>query len=252
VEYSVINDGWIKIPAEDFSVKSVGTKQGRLLIGLNQLFIRLAGKNILIDTGLGDKRDFTELGLIDYQRPRMLLHGLHDIGIEPEDIDIVILTHLHYDHSGGCTARLEDGSLAKTFTNALYYVQEKELEFAFNPDSGYQNDYDPDDFKLLVDSGQLIVINGECKVVSGLSVCLAPGHSPGHQVVIATEGGETVFFPGDLIPVREHANLTISTKYDQNKNDLLWHRKIWLEKAIANKWKCVFCHAVKDQIDILS
>jgi len=252
VEYSVINDGWIKIPAEDFPIKSVGTKSDRLLIGLNQLYIRIAGKDILIDTGLGNKRDFTELGLIDYQRPRMLLHGLYDIGIEPEDIDIVILTHLHYDHSGGCTYRLEDGSLAKTFTNALYYVQEKELEFAFNPDSGYQNDYDPDDFKLLVDSGQLIVINGECEVVSGLSVYLAPGHSPGHQVVLATENNETVFFSGDLIPVREHANLTISTSYDLDKETLLKTRYIWLQKAVAHKWKCVFCHAVNDQIETLS
>jgi len=249
VEYYVINDGWIKIPADDFPL---GEGSNRLLLGVNQLFIRLAGKNILIDTGLGDKCDFTEIGLIDYQRPRMLLKGLNDIGVKPEDIDIVILTHLHYDHSGGCTARLEGESLAKTFTNALYYVQEIELEYARNPGESSKDDYCSDDYELLVQSGQIVIVNGDSVILPGLNVWLAPGHTPGHQVVTATDDGETVFFAGDLIPVREHANLIISTKYDLDKKTLFKTRSKWLEKAVASKWKCVFCHAVNDQVDTLS
>ncbi|MCF7809847.1 MBL fold metallo-hydrolase [bacterium] len=251
MEYHIINDGWIKIPADDFPVKSVGIKSDRLFLGLNQLFIRLAGKNVLIDTGLGNKRDYTKLGLMDYQLPRMLIQQLNKLDVKPENIDIVALTHLHYDHSGGCTHRLEDGSLAKTFTNALYYVQEKELEIALDQNYEHSIDYDRDDVRLLIDSGQLITVNGDQEIIPGLSVYHTPGHCPGHQIVIATENKETVFFPGDLIPVKEHANLSETTKYDYDKDELIKHRSKWLDLAKKNMWECVFCHGVNSTIDVL-
>ncbi|MDP8238251.1 MAG: MBL fold metallo-hydrolase [Candidatus Hatepunaea meridiana] len=223
-----------------------------MLIGLNQLFLRISGKNVLIDTGLGDKFDFTERGLLDYQHPRRLFTELAELNIDPDDIDIVVLTHLHFDHSGGGT-RLEDGlKLAPSFTNALYYIQRREVDFARSSDPSVKNDYNPDDFEPLFESGQIVMIDGDAQVVPGLSLSLCPGHSPGHQVVIAEGKLATIFFPGDLCSVREHANLQLTTSYDLDVLTLLKERKKWLSRASAGKWQTVFSHAIRNPVGIIS
>jgi len=249
LEYHVINDGWIKIPAEDFPLhKGYGVRDDRVLLAVNQLFLRISGKNVLIDTGLGDKRDYTELGLLDYQRPRQLLTKLIDFGLKPGDIDIVILSHLHYDHSGGGTHHSEDGKLAPTFTNALYYVQRLEIEYAKSLNSADCDGYDPDDYEPLIDTDQLVMLDGDDEILAGLSVGLAPGHSPGHQVVIAEMGQDTLFFSGDLFSVKEHANLDVVTKHDLNTEILLNEKRKWLSKAVDGKWRCVFCHSIRNPV----
>ncbi len=249
MEYHVINDGWIKISAEDFPLhKDYSTREDRVLLAVNQLFLRISGKNVLIDVGLGDKRDYTKLGLLDYQRPRRLLTELAGIGIKPEDIDIIVLTHLHYDHSGGGTYHSEDGKLAPTFTNALYYVQRLELEYAKSLDSADCDGYDSDDYEPLIDTDRLVMLDGGDEIVNGLSVGLAPGHSPGHQVVIVQMGQDTLFFSGDLFSVVEHANLEVVTKHDLNAEILLNEKQKWLTRAADGKWKCVFCHSIRDVI----
>jgi len=245
LKYNIIRDGWIKIPADSFPLDSGEINGNRLLIGLNQLFIRISGKNILIDAGLGNKCDFTDLGLLDYQKPRELLHELSKIGIKPNDIDIVLLTHLHYDHAGGCTF-LDAGKLAPTFTNALYYIQERELEYARSLDSPDRCGYYPDDYEPLTASGRLVMLDGDSEVIPGLSVGLAPGHSPGHQVVIIQSGSETVFFSGDLFSVVEHTNLEVVTEHDLDTKELLKARRKWIALAHENRWECIFCHAVRD------
>lgn len=249
MEYHVINDGWIKIPAEDFPLQKGGTiKTDRILLAVNQLFLRISGKNVLIDAGLGDKRDFTKLGLLDYQQPRRLLNELAKIGIQPDDINIVVLTHLHYDHSGGGTTIKRDGMLAPTFTNALYYVQRREVEYASSLEPPDCNGYVVEDYKPLIDSEQLVMLDGEDEIINGLSVGLAPGHSPGHQVVRAEMKQDTFFFAGDLFSVIEHANLEVVTKHDLDAEVLLDERRKWLTKAVDGRWRIVFCHDVRNPL----
>ncbi len=246
--YKVINDGWMKIPSDGFPVSWSSANSNRLLIGLNQLLVRINGKNILIDTGIGTKYSASQLGLIDYQTPRRLIDELSAEGLQPVDIDIVILTHLHYDHSGGGTRYNDDGRLASTFTNALYYIQERELRFAQNPDADRKDDYRLDDVEPLISSGQLVVIDGDKEIVDGVTVYFAPGHSPGHQVVLIQSNGITLFFQGDLFSTKDHANLSVITDYDHNPEQLLTERRKWLERTVANQWECLFCHAIRNPV----
>ena len=251
MDYTVLEDGWIKVDAVDFPLIGMTGGNRRLLIGLNQLFVRIGGKNVLIDTGLGDKWKLSQISLQGFYYPRRMIGQLADFGVQPDDVDVVIFTHLHYDHSGGGTYRKEDSILAPTFTNALYYVQERELNFARNPDPDRRDDYKFEDFDPLDISGQLVKIDGDAEILPGLTVHLASGHSPGHQVVLIRDSSANLFFPGDLFSVQDHANLTVTTEYDYDPVLLLSERRKWLTKAVNNKWQCVFCHAVNNPIGII-
>ncbi len=216
------------------------------MLGLNQLLIRKDGKYLLLDTGLGEKWQPDEIGLLDFEEPRRLLTELEKVGVGVSDIDIVILTHLHYDHSGGVTQRTPS-SLAPTFTNALYYVQETELSYAQRPQLRHKDDYRKEDFEPIIASGQLVAVNGAQTIIPGVEVHLAPGHSPGHQVVVV-KGDETLLFQGDLFAVPEHANLSVFTSFDVDEETLKETRSEWIGRAKSNEWKCVFCHAVRNPV----
>ena len=250
-EYHVLSDGWIKIDRTDFAVGLTNVRPVRLLVGLNQLLLKIAGKVVLIDTGLGTKWRPDQVGLLDYEQPRQLLTAMESLGITPDQVDLVILSHLHYDHSGGGTTRVGE-MIAPTFENAVYYVQLDELVFARNPPPEKVDDYRLQDFDPLIATGQLISLQGESEIIPGLFVAPAPGHTPGHQAVIAHFGKETVFFPGDLISTRAHANQRISMVYDEDRSTVLAERGRWLARAREGHWKVVYCHAYRDPIGTLS
>jgi glyoxylase-like metal-dependent hydrolase (beta-lactamase superfamily II) len=247
-EFRVISDGWMKIDRTDFTVGLSNVRDARLFIGLNQLLVRTAGKNVLVDAGLGNKWRPEDVGLIGFQRPRGLLTALEDAGVSQEDIDAVIYTHLHYDHSGGGTCRKEDNSIAPTFTNAVYYVQRNEVEFAFEQIKKGSDDYRIEDLQPLQSSGQLVELEGQHEILPGVHLYPAPGHTPGHQVVVFELPSGKVFFPGDLISTRAHANLKVTMTYDSDRDVLLAERNKWLKVARNGGWQTVLCHAVRDAV----
>ncbi len=250
-EYHVIADGWIKIDRKDYAVGSSGSPKGRMLLGLNQLLLFIEGKHILIDTGLGSKWEQEELGLLDYQRPRGLISELAKLNVHPDEIDIVILTHLHYDHSGGATYRVAD-RVAPSFPNAVYYVNYEELQIASNPTPEKKSDYRQEDFFPLLERGILKSVTGNYEVVPGVTLYHAPGHSPGHQVVKIELADETLLFAGDLISTRSHANLQVTMVYDDDRETIFHHRQIWIQSAIRDRWKVVFCHAIRNPVGTIN
>jgi len=247
-EYRILRDGWLKIVRADFSVGLSLVRDARMLIGLNQLLFKSGGRIVLVDTGLGSKWSRDEIGLLDYEQPRRMSEDLLANGVRPEDIDVVILSHLHYDHSGGGTHRTVDRVVAPSFTNALYYLHEDEIEAVRNPAPGCVGDYRLEDVEPLIKSGQLRLVTGTSEILPGVTLHHAPGHSPGHQVVEAQLDGETVFYAGDLISTKAHANLKVTMSYDLDRDLILEQRAKWLKRVSEGGWKLFLCHAIRNPV----
>ncbi len=167
----------------------------RLGVGTNCLAFRSSSKSILIETGVGDKSmraDATPLA------EGNLLDELKAGFGAPEDVDIVINSHLHGDHCGWNT-RYVDGRLVPTFSNADYLVQRAEWEAARHPNERTHTTYLAENLEPVAASGRLRLLDGETRVTDDVTVIPTPGHSPGHASVVITSGGEMAIYVGDIV-----------------------------------------------------
>lgn len=173
--------------------------ENRIPMELRCLVIRTPQATILVETGMGDKitPELAALKNVRLERPGgWLLDSLASHGISPEDIDIVLLTHLHSDHCGGST-RLIDDELVPTFPRATYWVQEQEWKDAHNLNERTRGTYFDFNFDPLEQAGQLHLVNGDTPVTPGVRLVVSPGHTKGLQSVVIESGGETAVFLGD-------------------------------------------------------
>jgi glyoxylase-like metal-dependent hydrolase (beta-lactamase superfamily II) len=231
------------VPKTMWSKKVTPDEKNRLDAGLNSLLIRTGEKNILVETGIGNKLPDRLVQI--YKQPAKLLDNLHAVGVAPEDIDIVINTHLHFDHCGWNTVRRGDSILA-TFPKATYYVQRKEwehgrLQLERDAISYMSPNYDP-----LVDSGQMILLDGNREIVSGISVKVFPGHTAAMQAVIVESGSgpkkKKACYISDLIPTTNHLELTWLMAFDLFPLATIESKKKYYAEAIPNRWLTIFTH----------
>jgi glyoxylase-like metal-dependent hydrolase (beta-lactamase superfamily II) len=232
------------VPKTMWSKKMTPDELNRLDAGLNSLLVRTGDKNILVETGIGNK--LPEKLVQIYKQPAKLLENLHAAGVAPEDIDIVINTHLHFDHCGWNTVRRGDQVVA-TFRNATYYVQRQEwehgcLQLERDAISYMSPNYDP-----LIESGQMVLLDGDAEIVPGISVKIFPGHTANMQAVIVESGGrsngkKTACYISDLIPTAAHLDLTWVMAYDLFPLETIESRKKYYSRAIPEKWLTVFTH----------
>jgi glyoxylase-like metal-dependent hydrolase (beta-lactamase superfamily II) len=165
--------------------------ENRVTLALNVALVETAGKRILVDSGLGDKWEERESRLYRIDRSTTLLGELRERGLAPEDIDMVVNTHLHFDHAGGNT-RLVDGRTLPTFPNARYVVQLGEWEDATHPHERSRASYREADFVPLAEARQLDTVQGERELAPGVRVVPVGGHTAYHQMVLVEGGGETL------------------------------------------------------------
>ncbi|MFY9662430.1 MAG: MBL fold metallo-hydrolase [Terriglobales bacterium] len=231
------------VPKTMWSKKIMPDAQNRIDTGLNSLLVRTGDKNILIETGIGNK--LPEKMAQIYKQPAKLLENLHAAGVAPEDIDIVINTHLHFDHCGWNTVRRGDRFVA-TFPKAKYYAQRQEwehgrLQLERDAVSYMSPNYDP-----LLESGQMELLNGDREIVPGISVKVFPGHTAHMQAVIVESGGgnerKTACYISDLIPTSHHLDLTWVMAFDLFPLETIVSRKKYYAQAIAERWLTVFTH----------
>ncbi|HLA78397.1 MAG TPA: MBL fold metallo-hydrolase [Vicinamibacteria bacterium] len=216
-------------------------QRNRIALGLNVVLIEAAGKRILVDTGAGDKWGEKEARIYGLDRSRTLLAGLHALGLEPGDIDIVINSHLHFDHAGGNT-RLADGKPVPTFPKARYVVQTGEWEDATRPHERNRASYLEENYVPLAERKQLEVVQGAVEVTPGVRVVPVGGHTAYLQMVVVESQGQTLAIPTDLIPTSSHLPLPFIMAYDLFPVGTLEAKRRLLAQVVEEKWWLLFYH----------
>lgn len=215
---------------------------------LTCLLVRAAGKTIVIDTGLGEK-------LNDKMRANWgldrsggdLITGLARHGVKPDDVDLVIDTHLHADHCSGNTAFMPGTSEVRpTFPNAEYVVQRREYEDAMRPNERTRATYVPINYQPLVESGQMRLLDGDTEIVPGIYGIVARGHTPALMVIRFESGGQHAAFIGDLASYAIHfEKLGWMTAYDVEPLETLESKRRWQQWALETGALLIFQHDPK-------
>ncbi|MGA8271397.1 MAG: MBL fold metallo-hydrolase [Candidatus Sulfotelmatobacter sp.] len=230
------------IPKIMWSKKVTADEKNHVTTGLNSLLIRTGKQTVLVETGMGNK--LSERMIKFYGQPAQLLANLAAAGVSPEDIDIVINTHLHFDHCGWNTVRNKDGRIVPTFPRAKYYAPEGEWQYARHPSERDSISFISDNYDPLVQSGQMTLLKGnkEEQIVPGVTVQTFPGHTANMQAVIVESGGRTACYISDLIPTTAHIDITWGMAFDLYPLQTIESKKQYYAKAIAEKWLTVFTH----------
>ncbi len=213
----------------------------RLPVGLNSLFIRGGGKTVLVDTGCGDKARSAP-GAMDIEHTGTLLENLRAEGVAAADVDLVINSHLHFDHCGGNTV-VDDGKLRPAFPRAQYVIQKGEWEAATHPNDRTRGTYLAENIEPLDEAGQVALVEGDTEVVPGVRMVRAPGHTDDHVVVEVESGGGYALYIGELSqhPVQLERLAWISA-FDTMPLVSLETKKRFVEKSIEKNATIVSVH----------
>jgi glyoxylase-like metal-dependent hydrolase (beta-lactamase superfamily II) len=228
-----------RIPADE---------RNRIPLALRCLLVETPAALVLIDTGVGNKDSdkFREIYGIENAsadlRPTQLEDAIAAAGYGPEDIDVVIDSHLHFDHAGGNTVITEDGELVLSFPRARYVAQQGEFEYAHWQNERVQASYLPDNFDPVQRAGRLELVAGEAEVVPGVRVLPTPGHTPHHTSIVISSEDETACFLADLVPTSAHLPLPWIMGYDVEPLVTLETKRRLLRQAREQDWLLVFEH----------
>jgi glyoxylase-like metal-dependent hydrolase (beta-lactamase superfamily II) len=171
-------------------------EKNRIPVGMNSLLIRSEGKTILVDTGVGTK-PVKAPGAMAIEASGKLLDNLRKEGVSPDEVDIVVNTHLHFDHCGGNTV-MDDGVPMPAFPRARYFISKDEWETASHPNERTRGTYLSENFEPLQDARRVELITGEAEIARGVRVVPAPGHTEGHVVVELESAGQFGLCVGEL------------------------------------------------------
>jgi glyoxylase-like metal-dependent hydrolase (beta-lactamase superfamily II) len=217
-------------------------EQNRIQMGLNSILVQTNQALILIETGIGPCLDRKFSDYYSVEREPGLLGELKNLGIDPEDIDYVINTHLHFDHCGGNTHQDDKGNWIPTFPKARYIIQKGEWEYALNPCFRDKPSYMQNNFLPLEEKGRVQLVEGNTKVTEGIQVLVASGHTAHHQCVKISSDDKVLFFLGDLVPMSAHVGLSYIMSYDLYPLQTLENKKKCFEQALAEDWIVAFVH----------
>ena len=229
------------VPKPLWEKKSPPDSRNRIRLAASSLLVRAAGKNILIETGNGTKWTPKLRDIYGIQEGDSLIENLAAAGVRPDRIDLVINTHLHFDHAGGNTKFINDHAVP-TFSNAQYIVQAAELAHAANPTERDRASYFEENFLPMQQSRQWRAISGDTEILPGISAVRIPGHNADIQAIKLAGGGKTIFFVADLFPTRHHLSLPWIMAYDLYPLQTLETKRKWLQTIVREGWIVVFGH----------
>jgi glyoxylase-like metal-dependent hydrolase (beta-lactamase superfamily II) len=229
------------VPKPLWEKRAPADERNRIRLGLRPLLVR-GTRTIIIDAGIGGKMDQKGVDIYAIDRSRNLDHSLLDAGAAREEVDIVLATHLHFDHAGGFTVRTESGRIAPAFPRARYIVRTGEWDDAAHPHQRNRASYLADDFVPLAEWGVLDLVARDETIMPGIRVVRTGGHTMHHQIVMIEDSGRTAVFAADLIPTTAHVDEAWIMGYDLYPMDTLAYKRAFVREAIDREYLIFFEH----------
>jgi glyoxylase-like metal-dependent hydrolase (beta-lactamase superfamily II) len=227
------------VPKSLWQRKVKADERNLITVSCNSLLVRTGDQTVLIETGIGNKLSDKFKNI--YQTQEKLLDNLHSVGAAPEDIDIVINSHLHFDHCGWNTVYKNDLAVP-TFPKAKYYAPEGEWKHGSLQLERDRVSYISDNYDPLIRTGQMELLKGDSQIVPGISTAIYPGHTRNMMAVFVQSGGKTACYISDLIPTSWHLDVTWVMAYDLFPLEVIESRKRYYSCAIPGQWLTVFTH----------
>jgi glyoxylase-like metal-dependent hydrolase (beta-lactamase superfamily II) len=221
--------------------------RNRIQLGMRCLVIEHDIGLILIDNGAGNKESekFHDIYGVENRGAggaTRLEDGLAALGFSPDDVTLMIDTHLHFDHAGGNTRKSPEGKIELSFPKARYVVQKGEYHYATHPNERTAGSYFPPNFVPVAEAGRFDFVDGEKEIVPGITLMPTPGHTPHHQSVLIDGGGERALFLADLAPTSAHIPLPWIMGYDVEPLVTLETKRRIFARAVAEDWLLLFEH----------
>jgi glyoxylase-like metal-dependent hydrolase (beta-lactamase superfamily II) len=253
-ELTICTDGTYKldggamfgvVPKTLWENRAPADEQNRIVLGLNTVVVRTGKQTVLIETGIGNKQSAKMREILSNQE--LLPQSLQAAGIQPKEVDVVINTHLHFDHCGWNTTLHSDGSVTPTFPNARYFAHRGEVEHGRLQLDRDRVSYLAPNYEPLIQSGQMTLLDTDeiwtdRRICPGISVELFPGHTAQLMAVHIKSGSEHACYVSDLIPTSAHLDPTWVMGYDLDPVESIAQRKRFYQRAIPENWLVLFTH----------
>ena len=235
------------IPKPLWSKTNPADEKNRITLGARCLLLEADSKKILVETGMGEEWEekFMSIYKVDFSE-HSLIKSLSNLSVKPENITDVILTHLHFDHTGGST-KLENGKFAPTFPKAKYHIQKEQFEWAKNPSDRDRGSFIPHTFMPLDEIGVLNLIDGESNIDDEIELLPIYGHTFAQQMLKISDSSNTFLFCGDLIPTMYHIPIPYVMGYDIQPLKTVEEKNKYLQLSVDQNWTLIFGH---DHINI--
>jgi len=230
------------VPKPLWEKRTPADEKNRITLAMRPLLVRSGAGVMLIDAGVGDKMDAKNTAIYAIDRSRNLDHSLADVGLDGAGIDVVLASHLHFDHAGGFTTKDGDGTIRPRFTHARYIARTAEWEDATHPHERNRASYLQENFVPLMTAGVLDLVPDDRTIMPGVRVVRTGGHTMHHQIVILDSGSRTAVFAADLIPTTAHVDEAWIMGYDLYPMDTLAFKRTFLREAIDREYLIFFEH----------
>jgi glyoxylase-like metal-dependent hydrolase (beta-lactamase superfamily II) len=228
------------VPKPLWERRAPADERNRIRLGVRPLLVR-GERTMIIDAGIGAKMDAKSVDIYGIDRSRNLDDSLRDAGLGVADIDIVLASHLHFDHAGGFTSVIAD-RIVPTFPRARYVARSAEWEDATHPHERNRASYLQENFVPLASAGVLDLVAGDEPIMPGVRVVRTGGHTMHHQIVMIESGGRTAVFAADLIPTTAHVDEAWIMGYDLYPMDTLAFKRRFVREAIDREYLVFFEH----------
>jgi glyoxylase-like metal-dependent hydrolase (beta-lactamase superfamily II) len=229
------------VPKPLWERRAPADERNRIRLAMRPLLVR-GDQTMIIDAGVGEKMDAKSVAIYGIDRTPTISQGLRAAGLREEDVDLVLASHLHFDHAGGFTRREASGAIVPVFPRARYVARTAEYEDATHPNERNRASYLAENYVPLREAGVLDLVADDALIMPGVRVVRTGGHTMHHQIVYIESGGRTAVFAADLIPTTAHIDNAWVMGYDLYPMDTLAFKRAFIREAIDREYLVFFEH----------